>query len=66
MNLKDTMGIDQILKLFVSMLGDDPDEPIPGFVESAKPPIPSKYNGREDNEAFNVWLQQVLTYFNLH
>ncbi len=65
-NLKDTMGIDRILELFVSMLGDNPDEPIPGFVKSAKPPIPSKYNGKDDNEAFNVWLQQVLTYFDLH
>ncbi|TBU27404.1 hypothetical protein BD311DRAFT_807782 [Dichomitus squalens] len=61
-NLRDSLGISMILSIFDKCLGEDPDEPLPPYLKQIKLKAPDPFDGKDDNDAFNVWLENLLSY----
>ncbi|KAI0747741.1 hypothetical protein C8Q80DRAFT_1074345, partial [Daedaleopsis nitida] len=63
-NLRNSVGIGAIIEEFRASLGDDPTEPAPAWLKSAKSFQPINYDGKDDNKSFMMWLHRLLTWFN--
>ncbi|EJF57688.1 hypothetical protein DICSQDRAFT_173656 [Dichomitus squalens LYAD-421 SS1] len=61
-NLRDSLGISMILSIFDKCLGEDPDEPLPPYLKQIKLKAPNPFDGKDDSDAFNVWLENLLSY----
>ncbi|TBU56083.1 hypothetical protein BD310DRAFT_979124 [Dichomitus squalens] len=61
-NLRDSLGISMILSIFDKCLGEDPNEPLPPYLKQIKLKAPDPFDGKDDNDAFNVWLENLLSY----
>lgn len=60
--LKDSIGVDRIITMIRGQVGVEDNSPIPGYLCHAKLQSPLKYEGKDNNSKFNVWLNQVLDF----
>ncbi|KAI1788710.1 hypothetical protein LXA43DRAFT_1097024 [Ganoderma leucocontextum] len=51
-----------IVSIFDKCLGDDPSEPPPTYLKQIKLKAPESFDGTDDNDTFNVWLENLLCY----
>ena len=64
-NLRDSLGIGMLISIFNKCLGDDPTEPPPTYLKQIKLKAPDSFDGTDDNDAFNVWLENLLCYLDV-
>ncbi|RDX40605.1 hypothetical protein OH76DRAFT_1365985, partial [Lentinus brumalis] len=61
-NLRDSIGLANVLKMIEGQVGQPRAGPIPEYLRYAKAQSPPKYDGKDDEMEFNVWLSKVLSY----
>ncbi|TFK78885.1 hypothetical protein K466DRAFT_445605, partial [Polyporus arcularius HHB13444] len=61
-NLRDSIGLMNVLKTIDDHVGMPNLGPIPDYLRFAKLTRPPPYDGKDDDLEFNVWLGKVLAY----
>ena len=61
-NLRDSIGLANILKMIEGQVGTPIPGPLPEYLRYAKAQHPPKYDGQDDEMEFNVWLSKVLSF----
>lgn len=62
-NLRDSLGVSMIISIFDKCLKDDPDEPPPAYLKQVKLKLPESFNRKDNNDTFNMWLENLLCFF---
>ncbi|KAH9885468.1 hypothetical protein C8Q73DRAFT_616036, partial [Cubamyces lactineus] len=62
-NVRDGIGVQRLLTMIDEQVGSDPTDEPPAYLKLAKLPAPPQYEGKDDADKFEVWLQSLLEYF---
>ena len=61
--LRDTIGVTTIATMIQEEVGQPATDSIPEYLKRTRFGEPPKYDGKDDESAFNAWLSQWLTHF---
>ncbi|KAI0332917.1 hypothetical protein GY45DRAFT_1245773 [Cubamyces sp. BRFM 1775] len=62
-NVRDGIGVQRLLTMLDEQVGSDPTDEPPAYLKLTKLPAPPKYEGKDNADSFEVWLQSLLEYF---